>query len=122
MNCTVQYSTVQYLDSFSDILHPLSLLLLRGGGHHQGSLAVVDVEAEVRPHARLAVHHLEVGHCQLAVHLELQAGLGGSVGVQQHVRKLSRGNQSVRYSEAGLMRSYRFHNKLGILGNNFIQT
>ena len=56
--------------------------------HHEGTLAVVDVEAEVGAHPGLAVHHLEVGHRQLAVHLELNPLLGGAVGVQQHVGEL----------------------------------
>ena len=79
---------MEYLDSFSDILHPLGLLILGGGRHHQSPLAVVDVEAEVCPHAGLAVHHLEVGHGELTVDLELDPGLGGAVGVEQHVGEL----------------------------------
>ena len=49
-----------HLHGLGDVLHPLALLGLGGGRHHQRPLAVVDVEAELGPHPRLAVHHLTI--------------------------------------------------------------
>ena len=49
-----------HLHGLGDVLHPLALLGLGRGRHHERPLAVVDVEAELGPHPRLAVHHLTI--------------------------------------------------------------
>ena len=76
---------VYYLNCLCNVLHPLQLLPLAAGCHHERSLPIVDVEAEVSSHPGLAVHHLQVGHGELPVHPELQPRGGGPVGVQQQV-------------------------------------
>lgn len=122
MEFTFASQPAPHLYSLTDVLHPLGFLCQGGGGHHQGPLAVVDVEAEVGAHPGLAVHHLEVRHCELAVHLELDPLLGGAVGVEQHVGEL-RQEESVNTSlSVGLSTYQEEHSLLVAFPGQFLQT
>ena len=71
-----------------DGLHPLDLLCLVGRGDEEGLLAVVDVEAVLGAHPRLALDDGELPRPHVAVDAEVEAGVRRAVRVEEQVGEL----------------------------------